>query len=63
LCDRDGDVDGRDFLVWQRNLGAVAPTALPAQSPVPEPSTLTLLAFAILSTKTIRRFSTRIAEA
>lgn len=76
--DQDGDVDGDDFLTWQRGHGIQAPnatrddgdadgdqavdgtdlgiwqsqfgstTALPAQSAVPEPSSLLLLALAVL---------------
>jgi hypothetical protein len=62
-ADRDGDVDGADFLAWQRNLGAVAPNAFPTQSPVPEPTSLIMLAaLAILSAKSIRHSSTHRAE-
>lgn len=34
-ADFDGDTDGNDFLVWQRNLGA---SAAPVAVPVPEPT-------------------------
>ena len=43
-ADLDGDVDGRDFLIWQRQVGTVFPV-LPSITPsnVPEPSTLWLM--------------------
>jgi hypothetical protein len=50
--DNDGDVDGRDFLVWQRNpsVGSLSDWqtnfgtgALSAATAVPEPSCLSLL--------------------
>jgi hypothetical protein len=52
--DGDGDVDGADFLVWQRDLGDApnltlwegnygAPAAQAAAATVPEPSTASLL--------------------
>lgn len=51
----DGDVDGRDFLVWQRNPGIYSlsewqsnfgfTSIVPALGAVPEPSALLLLAF------------------
>jgi hypothetical protein len=39
-ADGDGDSDGRDFLIWQRQLGAtsIVPSALGSASAVPEPS-------------------------
>jgi hypothetical protein len=43
-ADADGDIDGRDFLVWQRNLGATTPTVA-----VPEPASLHLVAIAALA--------------
>jgi hypothetical protein len=43
-ADGDADVDGGDFLIWQRQLGIAMSAA--AQSPVPEPATLTLIAAA-----------------
>ena len=41
-ADGDLDVDGADFLVWQRQLGSSMP-AITSSAPVPEPSTATLL--------------------
>lgn len=64
--DFDGDVDGSDFLDWQRNLGDAASLAEwetnfgPGAGPltaVPEPSTAVLLAFAMLATAMTRRRS------
>jgi hypothetical protein len=49
-ADLDGDVDGADFLLWQRNLNALAASA--AGAPVPEPGAAVLLAVAVL---TLRR--------
>jgi hypothetical protein len=46
--DRDGDVDGDDFLGWQRNLGATAPSMSAAWS-VPEPSSLALASIVMLA--------------
>lgn len=40
-ADRDRDVDGADFLVWQRHVGAGAP-AVAANAAIPEPATLSL---------------------
>ena len=37
----DGDVDGADFLVWQRNYGT-APPPITSIAPVPEPATAAL---------------------
>jgi hypothetical protein len=64
--DDDGDVDGRDFLIWQRgatptlanlqdwqtNYGTTGPLA--AVSSVPEPATVTLLVFAISAISLVR---------
>jgi hypothetical protein len=51
-ADADGDSDGRDFLIWQRQLGAssLSATALSASASVPEPPSalLALAAFAAL---------------
>ena len=47
--DADGDVDGADFLAWQRQLGSSTP-AVSANAPVPEPATLLL---AIVATAAI----------
>jgi hypothetical protein len=41
-ADNDGDSDGNDFLIWQRNLGQG--TVVAAATGVPEPSTLALTA-------------------
>jgi peptidyl-prolyl cis-trans isomerase A (cyclophilin A) len=43
-ADMDGDVDGHDFLLWQRTFGQTSLTA--AISTVPEPASLTLAVFA-----------------
>jgi hypothetical protein len=53
-ADLDGDVDGADFLLWQRNLNALAASA--AGAPVPEPGAAVLLAVAVL---TLRRRNQR----
>ena len=44
-ADGDGDVDGGDFLVWQRHLTKYS-FATAASQPVPEPASLLLLAAA-----------------
>jgi hypothetical protein len=41
-ADGDQDVDGADFLVWQRQLGG-GPPATAASTAVPEPATMVLL--------------------
>ena len=46
-ADLDSDVDGNDFLLWQRNLGAT--TAVVNAEPVPEPASAALLAIVGLS--------------
>jgi hypothetical protein len=63
--DADGDVDGRDFLVWQRNpavgdlsdwqtnYGVGALTA--ASTAVPEPGTMLTAAFAMTMSPFVRR--------
>ena len=45
-ADADADADGADFLTWQRQFGSIATAASP-NAPVPEPTTLVLLMFAI----------------
>jgi hypothetical protein len=40
----DGDVDGNDFLVWQRQLGLNAAAATPTAFPIPEPTSQALIA-------------------
>ncbi|TWU28389.1 PEP-CTERM sorting domain-containing protein [Bythopirellula polymerisocia] len=63
--DHDGDVDGRDFLVWQRNVSVGnlsdwqanygAPLTATSTT-VPEPSTLVLFSIAVLGSNfAIRR--------
>lgn len=54
-ADADQDVDGADFLVWQRQLGSTPP-AVAANAPVPEPATLVLL---ILASAGIRHLDGR----
>jgi hypothetical protein len=49
-ADRDGDVDGADFLAWQQNLGAA-----PAANPVPEPTALLITALALAATLIAKR--------
>jgi hypothetical protein len=46
-ADDDGDVDGRDFLVWQRQFTGALPVV--ASTSVPEPSAICLALFAVLS--------------
>jgi hypothetical protein len=52
-ADLDGDVDGADFLVWQRNLNA--PVASAAGAPVPEPGAAALIADAALALRRQRQ--------
>ncbi|TWU28637.1 hypothetical protein [Bythopirellula polymerisocia] len=73
--DHDGDVDGADFLAWQRNDGTPTglaawqsnygtPTPLAASSAaIPEPSTILqlLLATILLTKRSYRKFGTRLA--
>ncbi|TWU25645.1 PQQ-dependent sugar dehydrogenase [Bythopirellula polymerisocia] len=58
-ADDDGDSDGRDFLIWQRNLGKTAqdPPEPLTSSPlnIPEPSTLALSVASMLSLWGTRR--------
>jgi T5SS/PEP-CTERM-associated repeat protein len=44
-ADGDGDVDGQDFVIWQRTIGPVP--AVPAVGTVPEPGALGLAAVAL----------------
>jgi hypothetical protein len=67
--DNDGDVDGRDFLVWQRNTavgdladwqanygtGALTAAVTASSTAVPEPGTICLVTFAVLLGSSIRR--------
>jgi hypothetical protein len=61
--DLDGDVDGRDFLVWQRNPGvgnladwqsSYGTQTLSAIAAVPEPTAIALLAVVMASLGSIR---------
>lgn len=55
-ADADGDSDGADFLAWQRRVGGGAPVSA-ANAAVPEPdSVLLLLAAALLSASTGRKY-------
>jgi hypothetical protein len=54
-ADFDGDVDGADFAVWQNNFPS---GAAPANTPVPEPSSI-VLAFACGAVLVSRRFRGR----
>jgi hypothetical protein len=48
-ADRDGDVEGADLLLWQRQLGrSVVSGILPSATPTPEPKAVTLVALAAL---------------
>jgi hypothetical protein len=49
--DRDGDSDGADFLLWQRSLGT---GSMGAALPVPEPTTVALIAAAAAALATWR---------
>ena len=51
------DLDGEDFLVWQRNLGAGTPPAPPAAAAVPEPSSTLLALMGIVGAMSIKRRS------
>jgi hypothetical protein len=47
-ADRDGDVDGNDFLAWQRQLGAnLVMGAASSASTVPEPAAMVLAACSV----------------
>jgi hypothetical protein len=52
-ADSDGDVDGYDFLQWQREHGAGQAMAVASSVQVPEPSALGILATLLLICKTI----------
>jgi hypothetical protein len=54
-CDFDGDVDGADFVVWQRRLGKSASAIAAAQS-VPE---LSGAAMALTCAASLRLFRSR----
>ena len=54
-----GDLDGNDFLNWQRNLGMVSVPSVAAQSAVPEPATAALVATACLAACGLARISSR----
>jgi hypothetical protein len=49
------DLDGDDFLVWQRNLGAGTPPATVAAAAVPEPTTALLALMGIVGAVRIGR--------
>ncbi|HYO24758.1 MAG TPA: autotransporter-associated beta strand repeat-containing protein [Lacipirellulaceae bacterium] len=49
-ADNDGDTDGNDFVLWQRNLGAGAPAAA-----VPEPAAVCILGVALVALAGSRR--------
>ncbi len=55
-ADADLDVDGADFLAWQRQLGSPAPD-ISANAPIPEPATLTLIVLAAVGWRLRRRRS------
>jgi hypothetical protein len=55
--DRNGVVDGADFLIWQRQ---VTPPSVPATANVPEPAAFSLILFAAVA---LRRRSARTREA
>jgi uncharacterized protein (TIGR03790 family) len=54
-ADGDGDTDGRDFLIWQREFKAVVPGILSSLLTVPEPQTVLLL-LPLLMTLSVNRF-------
>lgn len=51
------DLDGEDFLVWQRNLGAGTPPTAPPAASVPEPSSTLLALMGIVGAMSIKRRS------
>jgi hypothetical protein len=53
----DGAVDGADFVVWQRQVGSMAPVSPPPAAAIPEPSAMALLAFAVAALVANRRRS------
>ena len=58
-ADGDTDVDGNDFLIWQRNVGNTSASA--AAGVVPEPAALGLLIVASAGVVSIRRNGQRLA--
>jgi hypothetical protein len=58
-ADLDGDVDGGDFLIWQRQVGQT-PTP-PAVASIPEPATAGLLAVALAAGTLARNHVRRVA--
>jgi hypothetical protein len=53
-ADLDGDTDGADFLIWQRNLGQSAAASI-VTAAVPEPSAAWIIGAATLALAAIRR--------
>jgi hypothetical protein len=51
-ADGDRDVDGADFLAWQRQLGGA--TAVTAGAAVPEPASLVLIVMSWVAVRVIR---------
>ncbi len=51
----DNIVDGTDFLLWQRQLGATFPPSVPAAGSVPEPSTALLFTMVLTAAVAMRR--------
>ena len=49
-ADEDGDADGADFLLWQRNLGAGAALSSSTAAMIAEPTTAPLALVAVLFT-------------
>jgi peptidyl-prolyl cis-trans isomerase A (cyclophilin A) len=49
-ADMDGDVDGRDFLLWQRNFGSSAPLTTAVAVPEPAASVFLLAAMGLTAT-------------
>ena len=60
-ADADTDSDGRDFLIWQRQLGASSSiaTTLATSSSVPEPRSVLLAMAASAGLRAARRFRRR----
>jgi hypothetical protein len=55
-ADGDGDVDGRDFLIWQRQFGSAIPLVSNIAA-VPEPNTFLLLTLALVGLGSVRNLS------
>jgi hypothetical protein len=55
-ADRDADSDGADFLVWQRQVGAIAANVSTAGT-IPEPTSLALLLYGSFYARRIARES------